>query len=103
MARHANAWQRAPRGFLLAQNQQVVKRPLVIGTDLRCRLGGRERRVDPPRGLAVRVADTVRGYVVRVGVTVNDSQATSVTMRLVQMFRHQRRLAEHAQHGNAHE
>jgi len=104
MARHANAWQRAPRGFLLTQNQQVVKRALVIGTQLRCRLGSGERRIEAPQGLAVLVGDTVRRHVVRGGVTMHDDRGDAIiTMCLVQMLRRQQRLAEHTQHRNAHE
>lgn len=104
MSRCANAGQRSPRHLLLTQNQQVVERPLVIGTHLRCRLGGGERRVDSPQRLPVLVGDTVCREVVRGGVTMHDDSGDAMgTVCVVQMLRRQQRLAEHAQHGKAHE
>ncbi len=100
MNRHAHARRRAPRGFLQALKQQVVKRTLIVGTGRRYQLWARERGVEPPLRPVVIIVHTDACRIGRVGVAMDEGGGMMiVVVRLVEMFRRQQRLGEHAQHG----
>lgn len=84
---HANARHRAPRDRLLPHHGRVVKRPLVVRTDMQQRLGTRAWHVGPPLCLAMLMARTHRGGIVRVAVTVHHGCGPIAVWLLVQMLR----------------